>query len=274
MSTTTIVLPLLFLAGSISFMVFMKRRINTQYAHMRAGDVARRLGMQLVEGNPEHNLCTQAVLPSVGNIGTARGFLNQIAAAHVGGTLGEFKLRMAGEPWGTAAELVLYCREDLSPGLTHTTTTTWSDCRLTIYARTGVVPFELRLRQEAMGLETREHAEDEPRMPEQSFGDPALDQRFVIETWDPSLPRRIAGALAPIAQVLPYVHVVGTGNHVSFVMTPQSVMASAACFEGVLHALVGIAAIHEGRGLPGAPAVGPAHAAPGAWEYGQTHAPR
>jgi hypothetical protein len=268
MSMTTYVLPLLFLAGTIGFMIFMKRRMNTRYAHMRAGEVAQRLGMQLVEGNPAHNLCTQAVLPSVQNVGSARGFLNQIAATQVGGTLGEFKLRMIGQPYGAAAELVLYCREDFQPGFTHNTTTTWSDCRLTIHARTAVVPFDLRLRQEMMGLETRERDDDEPRMPPQGFGDAALDQRFVIETYDPQLPRRIAGALAPIAHVLPYVHVVGAGNQVSFVMTPQTVMASAACFEQVLHALVSIAAIHEGRAVPGAMAAAPAPAPIG---YG--HAP-
>jgi hypothetical protein len=256
---STLVIAALTIAGTFGFMIFMKRRMNTQYAHMRAGEVAQRLGMRIVEGDPEHNLVTRSVLPSVQNIGTARGFLNQMAAAQVGGTLGEFKLRMIGEPYGAQAELVLYVREDLSPGFTHNTTTTWSDCRITIHARTGVVPFDLRLRQEMTGLESRRDC-DEPRMPQQSFGDVALDQRFLIETHDPALPRRIAGALGPIAQGIPYVHVVGAGNHVSFVMTPQTVIASATCFEQVLHALVSIAAIHEGRAVPGALPAGPAPA--------------
>src|SRR5262245_1792912 len=221
------------LIGTFGFMFYMKRRLNTQYAHMRAGQAAQRLQMRIVEGDPEHNLVTQSVLPSVRNAGSARGFLTQMAATQVGGTLGEFKLRMLGEPYGAQVELVLYVREDFKPGFTENVTTTWSDCRLTVHARTAVVPFDLRLRKEHMGLETRQSCEEQ-HMPQQGFGDVALDQRFVLETFDPALPRRIAAALGPILHVIPYVHVVGSGNQVSFKMTPQAVAASASCFEQVL----------------------------------------
>ena len=237
------------LGGTFGFMFYMRRRLNTQYAHMRAGQVVQRLGLQLVEGSAEHNLVTQSVQPSVQNAYSAKGLLNQMVKSSVGGSLGEFKLRAVGQPYGARSELVLYCRQELTPGLTENTTTTWYDLRLTVYARCGVPPFDLRLRSETRGLETRRVC-DAPRLPEQRIGDPALDQRLAIETAEPALPRRIASALAPIAQGLPYVHIVGEGDHVSFVMTPASVMAAAMTFDRVLHALVGIAALCEGRAVP------------------------
>jgi len=101
------------------------------------------------------------------------------------------------------------------------------------------------------GLETRRR-DDAPRMPAQAFGDPHLDQRYIIETPDPSLPRRIAPALGLLAPHLAYVHVVAAGTQLSFVMTPTSVMCSATTFEPILHALASLAAIFEGRPVPGA----------------------
>ena len=240
---------LVLVAATFGFMFFMRRRLNTQYAHMRAGELAPRLGMQLLAGDPAHNLVTMSVQPSVQGTSSAKGFLSQMAATQLGGTLGELKLHMAGQPYGASCELMLYCRQDFEPGFTTNTTTTWHDLRLTVHAAYAVVPFDLRLRKETMHLETRRD-DGEPRMPPQLFGDPVLDERFVIETPDPSLPRRIAGALGPFLHTLVYVHVTGAGNQVSFVMTPSSVTSVAPSLESILHGLVSIAAVFEGRPMP------------------------
>lgn len=237
--------------GCFGFMWFMKKRLNTQYSHLRAGELAPKLGMQLLEGNPEHNLVTMSVQPSVQNTSSAKGFLKQVAATQLGGKLGELKIHMVGQPYGANAELMLYCRQDYKPGFAENVTTTWSDLRMTVHARCNVAPFDLRLREEHMGLETRRE-DDEARMPAQQFGDPTLDRRFVIECYDPALPRYLAGVLGVLASVIPYVHVTAHTNQVSFVMTPGSVNASAMSFEQILHALVSIAAMFEGRPVPGA----------------------
>lgn len=237
--------------GCFGFMYFMKRRLNTQYSHLRAGELAGKLGMQLLEGNPEHNLATMSVQPSVQNTSSAKGFLKQVATTQFGGQLGELKIRMAGQPYGANAELMLYCRQDYKPGFTENVTTTWSDLRLTVHARCNVAPFDLRLRDEHVGLESHRD-DDAPRMPAQQFGDAALDRRFTIECYDPALPRYLAGVLGVFATVMPYVHVTAQHNQVSFVMTPSSVNASASSLEQILHALVSIAAMFEGRPVPGA----------------------
>jgi hypothetical protein len=249
--THQILLIILVCGGTFGFMFFMRRRLNTQYAHMKAGELAARLGMRLVEGNPEHNLVTQSVLPSVQNTSSAKGFLSQMAATSVGGTLGEFKMHMVGQPYGVNAELVLYCREDYKPGFTENVTTTWSDLRMTIHARCPVAPFDLRLRKEMTGLETRRD-DDALRMPQQRFGHPLLDERFILETPDPRLPGALAAALGPLANDLAYVHVTGAQNQISFVMTPGAVNSAAMGFEKILHALASIAAVFEGRPMPGA----------------------
>lgn len=247
--SSTLLLAVITIAGTFGYMIFMRRRLHAQYAHMRAGELVPRLGLRLVEGNPAHNLVTESVQPAVQNATSARGLLTQVAAAELGGTLGEFKLHAVGQPYDTPAELVLYCRQELSPGLTCVTTTTWHDLRLTAHARAEVTPFELRLRTEHAELEAR-RADDAPRLPARAFGDPGLDQRYLIATPDPTLPRRLAGALAPLGQ-LAYVHLVGDGHQVSFVMTPASVNASALALEDVLRVVASIAALADGRPMPG-----------------------
>lgn len=249
MSVSTLLLMVVTIGATFGFMFFMKNRLNAQYAHMRAGEVAARLGMRLVEGDPSFNLVTMSVQPSVQNLSSAGGFLSQVAATNVGGTLGEFKLKAMGEPYGASAELVLYCRQDFAPGVTEHVTTTWYDLRLTVYARRSVAPFDLRLRSEAHGLETRRDC-TKVQMPQQRFGAPELDGRFALECLDPTLPSWIAPALGLIPAHATYVHVTGEGNAISFVMTPASVNAAAMGIESMLHVLASIAALLEGRAMP------------------------
>ncbi|MDQ3340254.1 MAG: hypothetical protein M4D80_34280 [Myxococcota bacterium] len=249
---STIVFAVLAVAGTFGFMIYMKKRLDTQYAHLRAGRIAQRLGMQVVEGDPEHNLATRSVLPSVQNTGSAKGFLKQVAATQIGGKLGEFRLRLEGRPYGAETELVLFCREELQVGFSENVTTTWSDLRLTVRSRCNVTPFELRLKKAMTGLEPREN---EAPMPVQRFADPALDEKLVLEAYDPQLSRALAVAIAPLTQ-LAYVHVIGAGNTLSFTMTPTSVMSAAPSIEQILHVLVSIAAVFEGQPAPRAlPAV-------------------
>lgn len=245
---SSLVLVVVILGGTFGFMHFQRKKLKTQLAHLRAGELARRMGMQLTHGNPEFNLGCQSVLPAANNLGSAKGFLKQMAKSSFGGVLGAFELRMAGQPYGARAELVLYCKQDLEKGYSSDTITTSHDLRLTVYTRSAVAPFELFLRKEMTGLEIKR---GDRRMPVQLLGDVTLDQRYQIESIDPGLPRRIAGAFAALPAHLPYVHVVGSGDQVSFAMTPGSVMAVAASLEQVLHVLASIAAVIEGRPMPG-----------------------
>jgi hypothetical protein len=166
--------------GTFGFVSFMKKRPGTQLAHLRAGQLAPRLGMQLAEGDPEFNLGLHSVQPSAQNLGSAKGFLKQVVRSSIGGQLGEFKLRMT----GPTAELVLACKQELAKGYAEDVTTTWFDLRLTTRCHAAAAPFDLRLRDERTGLEITRRP-DQPRMPVQRFGDTALDQRFVIESTDP-----------------------------------------------------------------------------------------
>lgn len=252
---STIAFPALIVIATLAFLVLSRRRLNQQYAHLQVGTVASRLGLQLIEGAPEHNLATQSVQPGVQNLGSAGGFLKQMAASQVGGTLGETKIYAVGRPHGLQAELMLYCRQHLQPGLDRLTTTTWHDLRLTVHAPHALPAFDLRLRREASGLETR-RAPDDPALPEQRLPDPALAERYLLITAEPTVPARIAGALTALA-ALPYVHITGSGNQVSFVMTPVAVMSSAFFLEPILHALTQMTAALSGR-----PVAAPAQAQP------------
>ena len=249
--SSTILIAILTIAGTFGFMYFQRKKLATQHAHLRAAQLAPRLGLQLVEGDPEFNLAIQSVQSSVQNVGSAGGFMKQIAKTQLGGTLGEFKLKMSGQPYGMPTELVLYCKQDYQPGVIENVTTTWFDLRLSVHAKVSLPPFDLRLRKEATGLEAHRQGGAQP-MPLGTFGDPLLDQRYIVEAIDATVPRRIATALGSLAPYLMYVHIVGEGNRISFVMTPTSVMASAMSFEPILHALASIAAVLEGRPLPAA----------------------
>lgn len=251
MSVSTLVLTVIMLGGTFGLMFFMKSKMSAQYANMRAGDVAARLGMRMVEGDPSFNLVMQSVLPGVQNMSSASGFLNQMAATNVGGTLGETRLRATGEAYGYGAELVLHCRQDFEPGAFENVTTTWHDLRLTVYARATLTPFDLRMRQETPGLETRRDC-TKPRMPPAAIGVPHLDGRFVVECVDPGPARRIAPAIALVPPHTVALHVTGEGNAISFVMTPTSVSAAAMSLEPMLHVLASIAALMEGRAMPAA----------------------
>jgi len=244
----TILIAIVTIAGTFGFMYFQRKKLNTQYAHLRAGQLAPRLGMQLTEGNPEHNLATQSVQPAINNVGSAKGFLGQMAATQVGGTLGEFKLHLQGAPYGMRSELVLFCRQDLDRGLTTSTTTTYFDLRLSVYAHVALVPFEVRLRKETTHLETSR--DEDQQMPPQRFGTPMLDDRYVVESHDPALPSRIAHAIATLAPHFLYVRIVGTHERVSFVMTPPAVNSCSTSFEQILHVLASTVSILEGRAAP------------------------
>ena len=246
---SSLVLIVIVVGATFAFMHFQKKKMRTQLAHLRAGELAQRIHMQMTEGDPEFNLGCQSVLPSANNLGSAKGFLSQMATSSLGGNLGEFKLRMAGQPYGLDSELVLFCKQELDKGYTQDTITTRHDLRLAVRLRSAAVPFELRLREEMTGLET---TRGDRQMPVQAFHDAALDQRYVIESVDPLLPPRLAAAIAALPPHLMYVHVVGSGDQISFVMIPGSVMAVAASLEQILHVLASIAAVIEGRAMPGA----------------------
>lgn len=244
----TIMIAIITIAGTFGFMYFQRKRLNTQFANMRAGQLAPRLGMQVTEGNPEHNLATQSVQPSINNVGSAKGFLGQMAATQVGGTLGEFKLHMQGAPYGMQSEVVLFCRQDLDRGLTTSTTTTYFDLRLSVYSHVALVPFEVRLRKEMTGLETRRN--EDQQMPAQRFGMPMLDDRYIVESHDPSLPSRIANAIAMLSPHFLYVRIVGSHERVSLVMTPAAVNSCSMSFEQILHVLASTVSVLEGRPAP------------------------
>ena len=246
---SSLLLIVVILGGTFGFMIWQKKKVGAQLAHLRAGELARRMGMQLTKGNAEFNLACQSVLPSAQALGSAKGFLGQVAKSSFGGKLGEFELRMAGQPYGLSTELVVYCKQELEKGYAEDTVITHHDVRLTVNVRSAVVPFDLALRKEMTGLEVKR---GEQRMPAQSFRDAALDQRYVIESIDPTAPSRIAAALGALPPHLLYVHIVGSGDHISFVMTPGSIMAVTASLEQILHVLASIAAVLEGRPMPGA----------------------
>lgn len=251
---STVLLLVVTLGATFGFMAYMRKRVGGQTAHLKAGVLAPRLGMRVVEGDPEHNLATMSVEPSARNTGSAKGFVKQMAVTQLGGDLGAFRLVMAGATAeGAPTELVLSCRQDYEVGAFHDTIGTSYDLRLTVAARTTFPAFDIRLRAPRMGMEVASVFGAAP-VPYASFGDPALDERFVIQCEDPTLARRIAPLLAPLLAQELYVHVVGTPGQISFVMTPASVNAAAFGFEATLGVLAQIGRALEGR----QPAVAPA----------------
>lgn len=226
--------------GCVGFMFVFKKRLDTQYAHLKAGALASRLGMQMTKGSPEHNLCTMSVYPSANNLKSGAGWGKSMLASSFGGNIGVFELHMG----NSQAELSLYAKEDMQLGVYRQRTTTAHDLRLTRFARIPS-PFVLYLRNPMQGMEIQRPVE--AGMPMQSFGDPRLDQMFVIEAHDPSVPQRIRPIVEQMMELSLYAHVDGSPRGISWVMTPAAVNYSSMYFEKLLPMLGQMASALEGR---------------------------
>jgi hypothetical protein len=210
---------LIFPALAVGYMLFMRSRhkqqtvqFDQQYSSYRAGELATRLGLQLVKGDPSFNfMVTHA------NAAVARG-ATDAQAVHI-------DIELRGEPFGAPLSLIYLHRQERDTGFTTTTYKTWFDCRMVVTAKQAFPPFEVTSRQAPTGAIVKQQT-----LPELPTGNSAVDAEFSVTTQEPAL-AQLLGQVLPDFVVLGSagVHLVGDGQRVSFIMnqTTTPIVASA-----------------------------------------------
>jgi hypothetical protein len=195
-----------FLACAFVAIMLYRRKVvaarrDQQYISYRAGELASRLGLQVVEGDPSFNLFIARA-----NAEIARGPRD--------GRPVRVRVRLTGSRDGAPLELIYDLRWERETGVTKTTWRKWLDCRLIVEAREAFPDFEVRSHQAQPGPIAAIRA-----LPPASTGDPAVDQAYAVATREP----RLAGLLGRHLSGFDLlgaagVHVVGEGRTISFVM--------------------------------------------------------
>jgi hypothetical protein len=195
-----------FLAFAFVAFMFYQRRVvaarqDQQYASYRAGELANRLGLQIVEGDPSFNLFI-----SRANAEIARGPRD--------GRPVRVRVRLKGSRDGAPIELVYDFRWERETGVTKTTWRKWFDCRIVVEPREAFPEFEVRSRQAQPAPIAAIRA-----LPPVSTGIPAIDQAYAVATKEPRLAVLLGQHLSGFDVLgAAGVHLVGEGRTISFVM--------------------------------------------------------
>jgi len=225
---------LIFPVLAVGYMFYMRSRhkqqtvqFDQQYSNYRAGELATRLGLQLVKGDPNFNfLVTHA------NAAVARGATDS-QAVHI-------DIELSGAPFGVPLSLTYLNRQERETGFSTTTYKTWFDCRMAVTTKQPFPPFEVVSRKTAVGAIVKQQT-----FPEMPTGNPTVDAEFSVMTQEPAL-AQLLGQVLPelVALGSAGVHLVGDGTRVSFIMnqTAAPIVASALYHAEVMsHALSNLA---------------------------------
>jgi hypothetical protein len=190
---------------AVAYMVWARKRAgqthDQQFSNYRAGELAQRLGMQLVAGDPNFNLFIRYA-----NVDVRRGPSD--------GKPVQIEIRMQGAPHGIPLELVYLYRAERESDFATVTWRTWFDCHMSAQAARPFPPFELISRSAPLGP----IAQTQP-LPAQPTGNPSADATYLVTTAEPGMAQLLgqaAGGFATFANA--GVHLVGDGHKVSFVM--------------------------------------------------------
>ena len=174
---------------------------DQQFSNYRAGELAQRLGLQLVAGDPNFNLFIRYA-----NVDVARG-PSDGKPVHV-------EVRLQGAPQGVPLELVYLYRVERESGIGTVTWRTWFDCRMTAQVARPFPPFEMISRSAPLGPIAQTQA-----LAPQPTGEPSADATYLVTSAEPGIARllgQVASGFASFANS--GVHLVGDGQKVSFVM--------------------------------------------------------
>jgi hypothetical protein len=197
---------------------FGKRMMSStdeRYAEYRLASLAQRMGLQIVEGDPETNVIQAHVTHNMARSHTSRGLAGLVKNEK------ETRIRLEGAPYGRPTLFRFFARTVGANVAVARLVSKELDCRLSLRVGAPLPPFEILLRHPGYGLKTR----PELGLPAQSFGDPDLDRRFVLTGADP----RLGPALAPVVAGLTghgYVHIQGQGDVIASRATEPAMMSA------------------------------------------------
>ena len=225
---------LVVIALVVGFALYQKKRMGefkAANADKNLGSVAARLGMTVVEGDPNLNL-----------------LLFQQPAGDF-----ERKIRLAGQPYGRPTSFLLFDGKKTNDYVIVRKITQSFGCFLEAQTNVTFPAFEVVLRNPHQYLPPALEFADRPELREVTTGNPQLDARFVIRSIDP----RVGPALIPALSVVrehQYVHFAGDGSRVWSSMPRMGLPYFGYAPEEVLLALESAACGLEGRPAPSRPA--------------------
>jgi len=174
---------------------------DQQFSNFRAGELARRLGLNLIEGDPNFNLFIRQASVDVMRGPTDKNPVN-------------IQIRMQGEPHGVPIELTYLYRVEKKTGISTITWSTWFDCRMTAFSKQPFPVFEVISRATPAGSIALTQA-----LAPVSTGNPSVDASYSVGTREPAVAQILGQALPNFSTFATAgVHLVGDGNRISYVM--------------------------------------------------------
>lgn len=191
------IMPVLLIAFAI-YMVINRGRaaknMDAQWSQYRAGELAKRLGMQLVKGDPGFNFFIKQA-----NADVSRG-PSDGKPVHI-------DVLLEGED---SALSYLY-RIEQETNFSNVKWSIWSSCKMTVRAPNTFEPFEVISKSAPMGPIAKTQV-----LPTQKT---AADATYSVMTKDAELAKAIAEVLPEFSVfVNSGIHLVGDGDSISFIM--------------------------------------------------------
>ena len=177
------------------------KQLDTQHASFRAGALATRLGLSLVEGDPTYNF----LVPDA-HASRSRGTSDR-RPTHV-------QIRMQGLSSGVPLELKYLHRVERDTGVFETTYRTWSECRMVAQARRPFPPFEVTFATPLLGRIARTLP-----LPLMSSPHAGHSSMFEMATHEPAMAELLESTLREFEMFATTgFHLVGDGQFISFLM--------------------------------------------------------
>jgi len=201
-----LIFPLIGLIAVAYMLVMRHKRITTsdqQYSNYRAAELAQRLGLQLLSGDPSFNLFIIHTDQQVLNGPTDNKPI-------------DVNIRMAGSPQGVPLELIYVYNVTQKTGFDVIRRETLFDCRMIAHTRQPFPSFEVLSRTTAVGP-----IQQVLPLPAVPTGNPTVDAAYLVATGEPRLAQLLGTLLPGFAQLDQNrngIHLVGEGTSISFVM--------------------------------------------------------
>lgn len=192
---------------------------NSQF---QVGEIAKRLKLQIIKGDPSFNL----VMTGRQNPGAPT----------------EVSVLLQGKPYEHAFELSYYDKRWTEHGILEKKLYQNFESYFSVETSVEVLQFELMLQNpNQIGAPSQVTS-----LPKQTFGNSDLDEAFVLYTNN----QELAQKLVPILHSLlssSYLHIVGQGHKIRFVMTEFGMMTAMYQLDALVHALESMACVFEGK---------------------------
>jgi len=189
--------------GIGAFFLLFGRRLMTghdqRYHDLRMGELAQRLGLRIVEGDPALNMMQAHTKHNMRMAKDKAGFMRSSK---------ETKVVLEGAPYGRPTRFLFHRYTAVAERVVVQVVSGSFDCRLSLQVPADLPPFEIVSRsglgRRYMGIK----AKAEWGLAPQSFGDADLDAKLALSSPDP----RIGPFLAEVVRSLAghrYVHIQG-----------------------------------------------------------------